>query len=310
MSTTNATKLPLPLNSIRVFVEAARCLSFSQAARTLGMTQSGVSHHVATLERHLGHRLFQRRGGPLALTDAGHLYFDTVREAIATVELATQQFAPPPADGSRLVVRTSLPSFAQTVLIPVLPRFFGGHAVAVDIVTSLSPPESGDVYDVLISRDLAIGDDDAHWELASEELICVASPQLMREHMGRPIAEWPFIATRSRPDTLASWANRQALDTGSIRLAAAFEHYFLAIPAAIAGIGFLVVPRLLAAGALDNTRLREADLPALRGNGSYRAFINPKSPAQESATAFCRWLKGELSPRTLAPKMPPTIGKR
>ena len=43
----------LPLNAVRVFVEAARAGSLSGAARRLGMTQSGVSHHVATLEKHL-----------------------------------------------------------------------------------------------------------------------------------------------------------------------------------------------------------------------------------------------------------------
>lgn len=285
----------LPLNAIRVFVEAARCLSFSRAARTLGMTQSGVSHHVATLESHLGHRLFARRGGPLALTDAGRLYFDTVREAVATLELATQQFAPPPAGESRLVVRTSLPSFSQAVLIPALPRFLAGHAVAVDIVTSLSPPDVGEVYDVLISRDLAIGNDDAHWQLATEELICVAAPSVLHAHADSPITDWPFIAARSRPDTLAAWANRQAVNARAVRIVAAFEHYFLAIPAAVAGIGFLVVPRLLATGALGGGVLAETDLPALRGNASYRAFINPRSPAQETATAFCRWLKSELT---------------
>lgn len=293
MSITDTRRSALPLNAIRVFVEAARCLSFSQAARTLRMTQSGVSHHVAALEKYLGHRLFARRGGPLALTDAGRLYFDTVREAVATLELATHQFAPP-AGESRLVVRTSLPSFAQAVLIPALPRFFAGHAVAVDVVTSLSPPSTGDIYDILISRDLAIGNDDAHWKLADEELTCVAAPALLREHAGRPVTDWPFIAARSRPDTLAAWANRQAVDARAIRIIAAFEHYFLAIPAAVAGIGFLVVPRLLAAGALGSGQLGETDLPTLRGNASYKAFINPQSPAQETATAFCRWLKVEL----------------
>lgn len=294
MSKTDTWRSTLPLNAIRVFVEAARCLNFSQAARTLGMTQSGVSHHIATLENHLGHRLFARRGGPLALTDAGRLYFDTVREAVATLELATHQFAPPPAGESRLVVRTSLPSFAMAVLIPALPRFFAEHPVAVDVVTSLSPPDAGDIYDILISRDLAIGDDDAHWKLAAEELICVAAPAILRNHAGRPVTDWPFIAARSRPDTLAAWANRQAVDARAIHIVAAFEHYFLAIPAAVAGIGFLVVPRLLAAGALGDDQLAETDLPALRGNASYKAFINPKSPAQENATAFCRWLKAEL----------------
>jgi LysR family transcriptional regulator, glycine cleavage system transcriptional activator len=41
---------PLPLNAIRVFVETARAQSFSQAATHLGMTQSGVSRHIASLE--------------------------------------------------------------------------------------------------------------------------------------------------------------------------------------------------------------------------------------------------------------------
>jgi len=164
----------------------------------------------------------------------------------------------------------------------------------VDVVTSLSPPEAGDIYDVLISRDLAIGDNDAHWRLAAEELICVAAPPVWRDHAGRPLTDWPFIAARSRPDTLAAWANRQDVDARAIRIVAAFEHYFLAIPAAVAGLGFLVVPRLLAAGALGSEQLVETDLPALRGNASYKAFINPQSPAQEIATAFCRWLKAEL----------------
>lgn len=294
MSKTNTRKAAPPLNSIRVFVEAARCLSFSQAARTLGMTQSGVSHHVAGLEEYLGQRLFARRGASLALTDAGRLYFDTVQEAVATLELATHQFAPPPAGESRLVVRTSLPTFAATVLIPTLPRFFAEHAVAVDVVTSLSPPEAGDVYDILISRDLAIGDDDAHWSLATEELICVAAPSVHGNHAAKPVTDWPFIAARSRPDTLAAWANRQGVDACAVRIAAAFEHYFLAIPAAIAGMGFLVVPRLLVAGALGNGQLEETDTPAVRGNASYKAFINPQSQTPESAASFCRWLKGEL----------------
>ena len=58
-----------PLNAVRVFVAAARCLSFSRAARELGMTQSGVSHHVAGLEGHLGRRLFARRGANVEPVD-------------------------------------------------------------------------------------------------------------------------------------------------------------------------------------------------------------------------------------------------
>ena len=79
-NTDTGAKAVIPLNSIRVFVEAARQLSFSRAALTLGMTQGGVSHHVSSLEKYFGLRLFVRSGASVTLTDAGRLYFDTVQE--------------------------------------------------------------------------------------------------------------------------------------------------------------------------------------------------------------------------------------
>lgn len=283
----------LPLNSIRVFVEAARQLSFSRAAQTLAMTQGGVSHHVSSLERYFGHRLFVRAGSSVALTDAGRLYFDTVQEAVSTIELSTRQLRQHPAESGRLLVRTSVPTFAMMVLIPALSRFCPAPAVAVDVVTSLSPPLAGDVYDVLITRDLVLGDD-GHWLLATEQLICVAAPSVLSEFSAKPVADWPFLATRSRPDVLAEWANRQGIESNDIHVAATFDHYFLALPAAIGGMGFLAMPRLLVIDALRQGHLRAAPTPAVRGSASYKAYINPRTSAAEAAKQFCRWLKSEL----------------
>ena len=283
----------LPLNSIRVFVEAARQLSFSRAAQKLGMTQGGVSHHIASLERYFGHRLFVRSGSSVALTDAGRLYFDTVQEAVSTIELSTRQLKQGPGDSGRLLVRTSVPTFAMMVLIPALSRFCPEPAVAVDVVTSLSPPAVGDVYDVLITRDLVV-DDDGHWLLATEQLVCVASPSVLSEFSGKPVAAWPFLATRSRPDVLAEWANRQGIESSDIHVTATFDHYFLALPAAIGGQGFLTMPRLLVIDALRQGHLLEAPTPTVRGSASYKAYINPQTSAAEAAKAFCRWLKSEL----------------
>jgi len=286
-------KAALPLNSIRVFVEAARQLSFSRAAQTLGMTQGGVSHHVSSLESYFGHRLFVRSGSSVALTDSGRLYFDTVQEAVSTIELSTRQLKQDPGDSGRLLVRTSVPTFAMMVLIPALSRFCPLPAVAVDVVTSLSPPAVSDVYDVLITRDLVV-DDDEHWLLATEQLVCVAAPSVLGEFSGKPIGAWPFLATRSRPDVLAEWANRQGIESNDIHVAATFDHYFLALPAAIGGLGFLAMPRLLVIDALRQGHLLEAPMPTVRGSASYKAYINPRTSAAEAARAFCRWLKGEL----------------
>ncbi len=287
-------KTTLPLNSIRVFVEAARQLSFSRAARALGMTQGGVSHHIASLETYLGHRLFVRSGSVLDLTDSGRLYFDTVQDAFSTIELSTRQLAQRSADSGRLVVRTSLPTFAMVVLIPALPLYCPVPAVSVDVVTSLSPPVSGDVYDVLITRDLVI-DDDEHWLLVKETLVCVASPALHREFADKEIGDWPFLVARSRPDALAAWSNQQKIDSRTIRVSATFEHYFLALSAAIGGMGFLVIPQLLVLEPLRQGHLVEAGTPSVRGDASYKAYVNAHTHVPEAARAFCRWLKTQLS---------------
>lgn len=282
----------LPLNAVRVFVEAARQLNFSRAGRVLGMSQGGVSRHVATLERYFGQPLFARSGTSVRLTDAGRLYFDTVQEALSTIELATRQLAQSQA-GARLIVRTSLPTFAMTTLIPALPGFQPAAPVAVDLVTSLSPPGPADSYDVLITRDLAVASAE-HWLLAAENLVCVASPARCREFANRPVSQWQFLAAQSRPDVLAAWSAQLGLQAAGIQVSASFDHYFLAIAAATGGMGHLVVPELLVAEPLRRGHLLRAAPDAVRGDASYSAYINPRSTVPETGRAFCRWLKGWL----------------
>lgn len=282
----------VPLNAVRVFVEAARQLNFSRAGRVLGMSQGGVSRHVATLERYFGQPLFARSGTSVRLTDAGRLYFDTVQEALSTIELATRQLAQSQA-GARLIVRTSLPTFAMTTLIPALPGFQPAAAVAVDLVTSLSPPDPGDSYDVLITRDLAVAGAE-HWLLAAENLVCVASPARCREFAAQPIGRWQFLAAQSRPDILAAWSAQLDLQAAGIQVSASFDHYFLAIAAATGGMGHLVVPELLVAEPLRQGHLVTAATATVRGDATYSAYINPRSTVTETGRVFCRWLKGWL----------------
>lgn len=282
----------LPLNAVRVFVEAARQLNFSRAGRVLGMSQGGVSRHVATLESYFGQPLFARSGTSVRLTDAGRLYFDTVQEALSTIELATRQLAQSQA-GARLIVRTSLPTFAMTTLIPALPGFQPAAPVAVDLVTSLSPPGPADNYDVLITRDLAVAGAE-HWLLAAENLVCVASPARCREFANKPVSQWQFLAAQSRPDVLAAWSAQVGLQAAGIQVSASFDHYFLAIAAATGGMGHLVVPELLVAEPLRRGHLLRAAPDAVRGDASYSAYINPRSTVPETGRAFCRWLKGWL----------------
>ncbi|MHB8765592.1 MAG: LysR family transcriptional regulator [Deferrisomatales bacterium] len=66
------------LNQLRMFYEAARLESFTQAARHLCVTQPAVTAQVKGLEESLGLSLFQKRGPGrhLVLTEAGALLLD------------------------------------------------------------------------------------------------------------------------------------------------------------------------------------------------------------------------------------------
>jgi LysR family glycine cleavage system transcriptional activator len=286
---TEVTRQILP--AIRVFAEAARQRSFSRAGQMLGLSQGGVSRQVAALERHLGVALFERRGSTVALTDAGRQYFEAVGEPLAAVEFSTRQLRRRAAAPGRLIVRSSLPSLATTVLVPALARC--PPDLPVDIVTSLSPPAPLDAFDVLVTRDLALPGAD-HWMLLDETLVCVASPALCARQQGRPLAQWPVLAVMSRPELLALWASLQEVPTQSLQVAARLDHYFLALSAAIAGLGCLVVPHVLAASAIGQGLLVDVGWPPVRSGAYYSAYINPRCAMPQAAAAFCRWLRTDL----------------
>lgn len=56
---------------LTVFCSVAHNMSFTKAARELGVTQPAVSHHIQELEQELGVVLFDRLAGGIELTEAG-----------------------------------------------------------------------------------------------------------------------------------------------------------------------------------------------------------------------------------------------
>lgn len=71
---------------LKVFLEVADHLSFSQAARRLYLTQPAVSKHIKELERVVGTQLFDHRKRNLSLTEAGHSLYEYARKMIALAD--------------------------------------------------------------------------------------------------------------------------------------------------------------------------------------------------------------------------------
>ena len=62
------------MHHLRLYVDVARCRSFSQAAAMHSITQSAASQRIGHLEKRLGVTLLDRSVRPLGLTEAGELF--------------------------------------------------------------------------------------------------------------------------------------------------------------------------------------------------------------------------------------------
>lgn len=293
----------IPLVAVRAFTAVGRYGSFTRAATALGITQSAVSRHISTLETLAAEPLFTRRGPQIALTPAGSQFYDAVCDAMSTIELATIQLAQGQRAHGRLVVRTSMPSFAMTVVIPALGDFTARHAMEVDLVTSLSSPQPRDEFDVLITRDLSLPGAES-WELFQEELVCVGAPAMAQKYRTDSPAQWPLIASRSRPDAIPIWAVAKGLSVDALHVCAVYDHLFLAVAAAIGGTGLLVVPRIVIQDQLDSGTLVMADEEAVASGATYVAYVSAYSRHVQMGREFCRWLKRMLRDRGRARTAP------
>lgn len=119
---------------IEAFVAVHDWGSFSQAATHLHRSQSRVSVHVASLEKALGHTLFNRSRYPVTLTHAGREFLPRARAVLSELQSGTHAL-----DSIDDVVRGhfvlgSLPSISAMFIPEVLRRMELFHPeVTIDI---------------------------------------------------------------------------------------------------------------------------------------------------------------------------------
>lgn len=111
------------LNQLRVFESVFRLGSMTEAARTLHLTQSGVSQHIQSLEGVLGVRLFDRVRQRLVPTRAAHQLYARCTRAFSELESGLFE-AKGEAVGLRGLVSIGTPvEFGNNVLMGELADF-------------------------------------------------------------------------------------------------------------------------------------------------------------------------------------------
>ncbi len=80
----------LELRHFNAIVTLAEELSYTKAARRLGMSQSGLSRSIQDAERRLNRKIFDRNRSRVELTDAGRACVAEARLSIEHEERAIQ----------------------------------------------------------------------------------------------------------------------------------------------------------------------------------------------------------------------------
>ncbi len=128
-------KTPLDSRQVRAFCVLARTGSFTQTARELHITQSGISHSIKALERDIGCRLLDRLGKKVVLTQAGEQLLQHATKILIEMENARESLAHLGKWGrGRLRIGASTTA-CQHLIPPVLREFkesFPEHAIAIE----------------------------------------------------------------------------------------------------------------------------------------------------------------------------------
>jgi len=125
---------PIDSRQVRMFCVLARTGSFTQAAREVHVTQSGVSHAMKALERDVGCRLLDRLGKKVVLTQAGEQLLHHATKILQEMENARESLARLGKWGRGRLRLGASTTACQHLIPPVMREFkksFPDHAITI-----------------------------------------------------------------------------------------------------------------------------------------------------------------------------------
>jgi len=245
------------LRLIQAFEAAARLSSFAAAATEIGVTPSAISHAMRTLEREVGVLLFHRITRGIVLTDAGARYAARLSQAFSTMEAATRDIdRTVKAD---ILTVHSAPSFAAQWLMPKLSRFSVlNPEIDVRLNASLDPVDLGAGEADIDIRYGAIrpAPNIRVVPFPEETFVVTCAPHLTqgKDSIKEPtdLVRHTLIQSEINLFRWRDWLDDNKLDHMEIPRGLRFDRTFMAIAAAVDGLGVALESRLMLQRELDS----------------------------------------------------------
>lgn len=269
------------LTRMRAFIDVVEAEGFSAAARKIGRSKALLSKYVRELEDELGALLLNRTTRQFSLTEAGHTYYrraseivrevdnlaDAVRESSGDVRgriklSAPRTFGDAPIGQSLIDFAKQHPEIVLEIHLD--DRFVDLVEEGFDLAVRISRLENSS----LIAR-----------KLAPFAVKVCGSPELIARH-GMPVRPQDLARAPCIIDTngrwLSNWPFRgEENDTVSVSVSGPIEvnSPMAARAAAVAGLGFCLLPDFIAAPEIASGRLLPVlDDRILSGGGIFAVY--------------------------------------
>lgn len=298
------------VQGMEAFVRAAEARSFTQAARVLGVTSSGVGKAITRLERELGVTLLHRTTRRVALTDEGAVFLEHCRRVLEEVESARASIADRAAT-PRGRVCVSVPHFlGNQVVVPALPAFLRAHPdVSLDLSLSdrhVNLADEGVDLAVRVGdlRDTSV----VARRLGTVHLVTIAAPSLLARTPIVTLGDLPFapcVAFRL-PSTGRERSWHFQVDGRSVewspRAQVVLDDGDAMVEAAAAGLGATQLPDWMATDALARGAVVEVLAPLRAPPMPIHAIYLAGRKLAPRTRAFLDFLVSLPAWKTTAPK--------
>jgi len=305
---------PAPLNALRAFETAARCLSFQAAAAQLFVTPAAVSHQVKHLEDYLEVKLFHRGHRAIELTTEGEALAASLDQVFGLLALALDRITAPTSADLRV---STMESFAAKWLAPRLHRF---HRDCPELKVRI---ETGNEHADFVRGgiDVAVRYGPGGYTGVSAERLMdapvfpVCAPSLKGDEL-RPLAAPEDLlhhtllhdesaAGRSGVPDWSAWLEASGATRVDATRGPVFASIYLAQEAAVAGHGVALGVAPLVEEDLHRGRLAKPFDCFLANAYAFWIVRRHGVDTHPAIDAFCRWLRKEASGEVAAPRLGP-----
>ena len=285
--------MPISLVALRAFEAAARHVSFKAAAAELNLSATAISHQVRSLEKALGHPLFNRLVRRVTLTPEGEELARTLTPAFQSIHAAVRKLQS--QKGRHTVTLGAGPIFGARWLAPRLGALWQQNP-DIDLRLHHSPLP---VHQQMASYDMAVAWGTGDWqELQADPLLTVrvtpvyarnADFTLRQTNDPKDLLDYPLLHHRDH----SAW--RLWLDTMGVRSTEeisgiVFEDANVHLQAALEGQGIALGFLPLIQDEISAGRLIQPWKESVKPAESYFLLYHPDAVMREPVARVRDWL--------------------